>query len=183
MKKKFGNPNPSPSTRFKPGNPGGPGSSINKGKVQQLADDKLDEMLGKAHENVKKALNKGDVRVSMWLVDAVRKQRGLRVEEGLLDPLVDAIDSLDDVEYVSKQALLLAIKGTMNFEQLKAVQEALARHSVISGTVEIRRLREEIDEMRQQSSADMTITKDTLPTWGRLRDVTTSEDADEGSSP
>lgn len=166
-----GNPNPSPATRFKPGQapksdkPRGP----TKTRVRKLADEKLDDMLGLAHKNVALALRKKNIGVSTWLIDRAAKERGTRIEAGLLEPLVGALETVEDVERISKSALLLAIKGDMSFEQLKAVQEALARHSVLAGVIELRLLREEVERMTRDVDSPATFTRDHMPSWGRLK--------------
>lgn len=141
---------------------------------------KLDDMLGQAHMNVAKALKKGDVSTSRWLIEHLKAEQGERIPKGLLAPLVSALETLDDVAQVSKQALLLAIEGDMTFDQLKFVQEALARHSVLAGVIELRRLREEVEGMVK--AADLgkptVLGNGHLPSWGRLaKDVTPTHDA------
>lgn len=136
--------------------------------MTKKANEKLDAMLGTAHRNIKKSLENGDVKTSMWLVDTVRKDRGTRVEEGVLLPLVGALESLEDVEQISQQAILLAIKGDMSFEQLKATQEALARHSVLAGVIELKKLREEVEEVVNASVSGAKFGSDHIPVWGRL---------------
>lgn len=171
------NPNPSPNTRFQKGNPGGGNKFGPKGvTVTKRANAKLDDMLGLAHKNVKAALKRGNVSVSTWLIDTARKERGTTVEQGLLEPLVNALESLDDVEKISKQAVLLAINGDMSFEQLKAVQEALARHSVLAGVIELRKLRDEVDRMAEDDRPEAQIGRDHLPDWGKLKDATPDQD-------
>jgi hypothetical protein len=135
---------------------------------------KLDQMLGDAHRNIAKALKKGDVPTSRWLVEHLTKEDGIRAPRDLLEPLVQALETLDDVAEVSKRAVLMAINGDMTFDQLKFVQEALARHSVLSGVVELRKLREEVQAMVDAANiAPQVLGRDHLPSWGRLaKDVT-----------
>lgn len=176
---KVGNPNPSPSTRFtkenQPKNRGRKKGSPRKSVVNVKAEQKLSDMLGKAYDNVKKSLEKGDVKVSMWLIDQARKERADVLESGVLDPLVKALDTLEDVEQMSQQSVLLAIKGDMTFPQLKAVQDALARHSVLKGVIELSRLREEIEQLRQNETDPHDLGSDHIPDWGRLKDITPKE--------
>lgn len=151
--------------------PGGkPGRvSVRVAAVKEKVTLTLDEMLGQAHTNVLKALKKGDIRTSMWLVDTLRKERGSTLEAGVLSPLVGALETLDDVAHVSHQALLLAIKGDMTFDQLKCVQEALARHSVLKGVIELRTLRNEVEDMvRAAEAKPVGFSRDHIPKWGRL---------------
>jgi len=176
------NPNPSPSTRFTSENNPRPGRK--KGQTNARSkriDKKLDDMLGDAHKNIQESLKKGHVGTSMWLVDKVSKERGTRVEEGVLKPLADALETIEDVERISKHALVLAISGDMSFEQLKAVQEALARHSVLAGVIELRKLREEVEAMSREAEPAAEIGKGHLPSWGKLKpvDVPDAEVTDE----
>lgn len=169
-----GNPNPSPTTRFGPGNTSGKGrprGGVAKSALTRRTEEKLDDMLGVAHKNIKTALNKRDVKVSMWLVDRVAKERGTRVEKGLLEPLIEALESIEDVEQISKQCVLLAINGDMSFEQLTAVQEALARHSVLAGVIELRKLREEVDQLAQDQEPTKQLGSGHLPEWGKLKTI------------
>lgn len=156
--------------------PGGkPGRVSTRVKVlKEKVDLKLEDMLGQAHTNVQKALKKGDIRTSMWLVDLIRKERNSTLEESVLAPLIGALETVEDVAQISKMALMLAIKGDMSFEQLRFVQEALARHSVLSGVIELRNLRNEVDEvMRAVEAKPAAMTREHLPSWGKLaRDVT-----------
>jgi hypothetical protein len=140
---------------------------------------KLDEMLGQAHTNVAKALKKGDVPTSRWIIERLAEEHGNRMPKGLMAPLVQALETLDDVAQISKQVLLLAIEGDMTFDQLKFVQEALARHSVLSGIVELRKLREEVEAMAEANNIKpAALGRDHLPSWGRLaKDVTPTHDA------
>jgi hypothetical protein len=140
---------------------------------------KLDEMLGQAHKNVAKALQKGDVPTSRWIIEHLRDEDGKRIPKGVLAPLVQALDTLEDVAQVSKRVLLLAIEGDMTFDQLKFVQEALARHSVLAGVVELRKLRDEVEAMARANDLKPSVLgRDHLPSWGRLaKDVTPTHDA------
>lgn len=156
-------------------------SAVSK-KVKEKVALKLDDLLGKAHENVRVALNKRDIKTSTWLIDKLSKERGLSLAKGLLEPLVDALKTLDDVQEISKRALLMAIEGDMTFEQLKAVQEALARHSVLSGVIELRRLREEVESMTTAAEPTKMIGRDYMPAWGKLKDVTPVQ-AERGDAP
>lgn len=131
----------------------------------------LESLLGKAHDNIKHALGKKDVRTSMWLIDTVRKNAADRVEAGLLDPLVQAVETFEDIETVSHQALLLAIRGDMTFSQLKAVQDALARHSVLKGVVEIGALRREIESLQAHEGGVQDLGSGHLPSWGKIRAI------------
>lgn len=164
------NPPPKPPGRQK-GTPNAKPSTIRMNR-------KLDEMLGQAHLNVSKALKKGDVPTSRWLIEHLASEQGNRVPKGLLAPLVQALETLEDVAQVSKRALLLAIDGDMTFEQLKYVQEALARHSVLAGVIELRKLRDEVKEMVEANDIKPSVLgKDHLPSWGRLaKDVTPTHD-------
>lgn len=181
-----GNPNPSPKTRFtketrpKGGRkPGALASTVTK-QVNAKVEKSLESMLGKAKANVMTSLNKRDVKTSIWLIDKLKRDEGTRVKQGalsaLLGPLAEALKSLDDVEKISKAALLLAIEGDMSFEELKAVQEALARHSVLAGVIELKKLRDEVDAMVEADKPTNVITKDHMPAWGKLRDVTPAPD-------
>lgn len=175
-----GNPNPSPATRFVKGNPGGgkpKGATLKP--VTRRANAKLDEMLGQAHRNIKKSLRQEDVRVSMWLIDRVSKDRGTRVEKGLLEPLVEALETIEDVEVISRRALLMAIEGDMSFEQLQAVQEALARHSVLAGVIELRQLREEVDKLAQDNKPVTQLGNGHIPDWGKLKTVNAEAESDD----
>lgn len=175
----------SPSTQFsserQPTVRGRKRGSPHKSSINKAADSKLDSMLGQAHKNIKKSLEKGDVKTSMWLVDTVRKDRGTRVEEGLLEPLIGALETLEDVEQVSQTAILLAIKGDMSFEQLKFTQEALARHAILGGVIELKRLREEVDEMVNATLPQAKFGAGHVPAWGRLEKLVKGdvEDAEE----
>jgi hypothetical protein len=177
-----GNPDPSPEHRFTAENNPGRGrqkgalaSTVTK-KVNAKVEEKLHDMLGKAHLNIKAALNKRDVKTSMWLIDKLKRDEGTQLKKGklsdLLGPLANALDSLDDVETISKAALLLAIDGDMNFEELKAVQEALARHSVLAGVIELGKLREEVAKMSEASAPSKALGNDHMPDWGKLKDIT-----------
>lgn len=180
----MGNPNPKgqwsgpdgPNPPPKGGRPRGKTSVSPKTRAVRQ---KLDDMLGQAHKNVAAALKKGDVPTSRWLIEHLNAQEGSRVPKGLLDPLIGALETLEDVAQVSKQVLLLAIQGDMTFDQLKFVQEALARHSVLSGVVELRKLREEVAELLDAGTVKPKLmNKDHLPSWGRLaKDVTPTHDA------
>lgn len=178
-------PSGSPSTQFsserQPSVRGRKRGSPHKSSINKAADNKLQDMLGQAHTNIQKSLKKGDVKTSMWLVDTVRKERGTRVEAGVLEPLVNALETLDDVEQISQTAILLAIKGDMSFEQLKFTQEALARHAVLGGVIELKRLREEVDEMVNASLPTTRLGTGHIPAWGRLEKLVKSdiEDAEE----
>lgn len=177
-----GNPNPSPKTRFTsrdgdnppPKSPGRPRGSVQVTPKVKAIRQKLDEMLGQAHKNVAIALKKGDVKTSIWLIDHLQGLEESRLPKDLLTPLVNALETVEDVAQVSKSALLLAINGDMTFDQLKFVQEALARHSVLSGVVELRKLREEVQAMVDAANiAPQVLGRDHLPSWGRLaKDVT-----------
>lgn len=178
----MGNPNPSPSTRFSRANQppdtvkrGPKPGSKNRATVKKLVDAELEKMLGDAHKNIAKSLKKGDIRTSMWIVDTVAKRASDRVDPELLQPLVQAVETFDDISTVSKHALLLAIQGDMTFDQLKAVQDALARHSVLQGVVEIADLRRELRELEKDQQVNDLGTGH-IPTWGRLKDVTPPED-------
>jgi hypothetical protein len=168
-----GNPNPSPSTRFtsdrQPAQRGKRGPA--KTKVRRLVDEELDNLLEQAHANIKRALRKGDVRASMWLVETVQKKAANRVRPDLLSPLVQAVETFEDIQTVSQQALMLAISGDMTFDQLKAVQDALARHSVLKGVVEIGDLRRELHELEASENNSVDLGKDHLPSWGRLQEM------------
>jgi hypothetical protein len=137
-----------------------------------MVDEELDKLLGKAHTNIRSALNKGNVSVSMWLIDHVQKKASNRVRPDLLSPLIQAVETFEDIQQVSQQALLLAIQGDMTFDQLKAVQDALARHSVLKGVVEIGDLRRELRDLQSEESNAIDLGTDHLPSWGRLKDVT-----------
>ena len=167
-------PNPPPKA---PGRP--KGTKVTKPSTIRLHK-KLDDMLGQAHQNVAKALRKGDVPTSRWLIEHLAEENGSKLPKGLLAPLISALETLDDVAQISKRALLLAIDGDMTFEQLKFVQEALARHSVLAGVVELRRLREEVEAMTKAADIGKptVLGRDHLPSWGRLaKDVTPTHDA------
>lgn len=175
-----GNPNPSPATRFPKGYKGGgkpKGATLKP--ITRRVNAKLDEMLGQAHRNIKKSLKAEDVRVSMWLVDRVAKDRGTSVEKGLLEPLVNALETLDDVEVISRRALLMAMDGDMSFEQLQAVQEALARHSVLAGVIELRQLRDEVDKLAQDNKPATQLGNGHIPNWGKLKTINPEAESDD----
>jgi urease gamma subunit len=167
-------PNPPPKGGRKPGS-----ARISEKTVRVRQ--KLDEMLGQAHMNVAKALKKGDVPTSRWLIEHLREEGDSRIPKGLLKPLVQALETLDDVAQISKQVLLMAIDGDMTFEQLKFIQEALARHSVLSGVVELRKLREEVVALMEANDIKPAqFGRDHLPVWGRLaKDVTPTHEVDQ----
>lgn len=143
-----------------------------KEKVDGLVEEMFAEMDKMAAANVLEALRKKNAKVSMWYLDQRAKQLGTRLPSGLLRPLIQAVETLEDAELISKQALLLAIDGEMSFEQLKAVQEAVARHSTLSGLVALRELRSDLDAIRNEeaSGAARKIGMTHAPVWGRLRD-------------
>ena len=162
------NRNPSPSTRFQKGNkasPGRPKGSPNKATVKRKVDHCLSKMLGQAHKNVADSLKKGHVTTSIWLIEHLRRGKEESFEEGVLAPLVQALETIEDVEQISKQAVLLAIKGDMTFNQVRAVQEMLARHTVLKGAIEIASLRREMEELRSLSSESGGFGVDHYPSW------------------
>lgn len=170
---KGGNPNPSSrrfSSEYNPRTGRIPGA-VAKSTVKRKVDEALEKMLGQAHSNINKALKKGDVRVSMWVVDTVRKVASDRIEPGLLDPLVAAVETFEDIEQISQQALMLAIKGDLTFDQVRAIQEALARHSVLKGVIELADLRREIAEMREAEEGITELGTGHVPSWGKLIDA------------
>ena len=181
----MGNPNPKgqwsgpDGPKPPPKSPGRPRGTPARSEKTVKLHKKLDEMLGQAHLNVAKALKKGDVPTSRWVIERLAEEQGSRMPKGLLAPLIQALGSLDDVAQISKQALLMAIDGDMTFDQLKFVQEALARHSVLAGVIELRKLREEVEAMTKANDVRPTVFgREHLPSWGRLaKDVTPTHDA------
>ncbi len=181
----MGNPNPKgqwsgpDGPKPPPKSPGRPVGRLTRAEKTVKINKKLDELLGQAHTNVARALKKGDVPTSRWVIERLAEEHGNRMPKGLMAPLIQALDSLDDVAQISKQVLLLAIDGDMTFDQLKFVQEALARHSVLAGVVELRKLREEVQAMADAANIKPTVLgRDHLPSWGRLaKDVTPTHDA------
>lgn len=181
----MGNPNPKgqwtgpDGPKPPPKSTGRPVGRLTRAEKTVKINKKLDELLGQAHTNVARALKKGDVPTSRWVIERLAEEHGNRMPKGLMAPLIQALDSLDDVAQISKQVLLLAIDGDMTFDQLKFVQEALARHSVLAGVVELRKLREEVEAMTKANETKPTVLGNNhLPSWGRLaKDVTPTHDA------
>lgn len=134
--------------------------------------------------NIKQAIEKGNLPTSRWFIERSDRMQAERLRANLFLPLVQSlggIDSVDDLERISKHALLLMVKGEMTFDQLKYVQEALARHTVLKGTIEIAELRAQLEELQKDVGGgklvDMT---DHYPSWGKLREVTDQPQSDGG---
>ncbi len=140
---------------------------------------RLDAMLGVATQNVEQALADGDVKTSTWFIEHLHKVRGTRLPKGLLTPLAGALEKLDDIETISRQSLLLAIDGDMTFEELKATQEALGRHANLAGMVELGRLREELEQLKEEAAAQPPVGMGHAPRWGRLLDRLNATDGDD----
>lgn len=162
-----------PRTGRKPG-------TKNKAPIERAVEDRLDEMLDAATRNIEAALAAGDAKTSMWFIEHMRRQRGTRVEKGLLAKLGAALDRIEDIELVSRRAVLLAIDGDMTFEELTAIQAALGRHSSLAGLIELKGLREELAELRDEVSGNKTENgMQHAPAWGRLIERTSQpEDAE-----
>lgn len=180
------NLDPSRSTRFTSENQppkekrGRPKGSKSKATIRRAVDQELDRLLGQAHKNIEAALKKKDLRVSMWLIDLHAKRSVDTVDLRELGPLIRAVETFEDIERVSQEAVLLAIQGDLTFSQVKAVQEALARHSVLKGVVEIGDLRRELRELQKEEQGHDLGTGH-LPSWGRMKDITPSSGANGAS--
>lgn len=146
-------------------------------RVERMVQEELDRILGLARENIEAAINAGDLKMSAWFVQEYNRRMGTR----LLQPLKNAVERIEDVEEVSKESLLMAIQGTMSFEELQAIQEALARHSVLSGMVELRKLRAELEEIQEETGVGDKASQgvEHLPAWGRLKAITDTPQAED----
>lgn len=130
-------------------------------------EDELQSMVGLAHGIVKSRLRRKDPVFARWFLEHHARTSGTR----LLTPLVSATRSMPDVETVSREAMLAAIRGIMTFEELKAVQDALMRHTVLNQMIDLRSLRRELDGV-METMGSSTTSVDHMPAWGRLKEVT-----------
>lgn len=138
-----------------------------KTKLQELFEERMDHLMHMSLENIERAIESGDVATSMWFIGQRLKKR----DRKLLRPLQLAVKNLDDVERVSLETVERALSGKMTFEEAKAIQETLARHSALSGMVELSRLREELDQFKAAQGVDDKMSVDHMPAWGRLKEV------------
>lgn len=155
-----------------PAKRGRPKGRPNRSTILKHGLEGLDKMLDKSFENVTKSIEKGDIATSKWLIERADRREQERMSAEALAPLMEVITqikTMEDIERVSEYALLLMIKGDMTFDQLRSTQEALARHTVFKGTIELSTLRAELEELREHASGGVAAKTDHFPAWGKLR--------------
>lgn len=138
-----------------------------KARVKAGIDAEFKKLFDKAHKNIEKALTSGDKQVSMWFMDVYLKRYNSRLDT----PLKVDISTPEGLLNLSREALSRAKDGQIPFYQLKYIQDAVARHLVLSDSSMVADLRREIEEL----SATMQVKtsgKEHMPAWGRLRAIT-----------
>ena len=146
-----------------PGRP--PGSTGIKARASRLANERLEEMLGRATEIISDELNDGNPTIAQWLIDRVRPPgRSDFVQMGDDHNL----KTIEDIVGSSGRITTAASRGEISLHQAKSLQEILGRHVQLKGFEELAKLRAEVEALQQSSKRTATVDKSLLPKWGRL---------------
>lgn len=113
---------------------------------------------------VRDELELGSPRMAQWFVEHYNKYETSRIKTHINLQLENA----GDLERASQDAITMAADGRISFEMCKEIQEALARHAVLSGIRTIEELRGEIDVLKATSQKKRIGTNGSTPTWGRF---------------
>lgn len=155
---------------------GGKPGRVMRGPLKTAIKAKLDKLFEKATVNVAREINKGSASTSMWFLEFMAKQKSSHLERRLtINSLTAKLERLEDLVMISRQAVQAGLEGELGFDEVKAIQEMLARHSVIEGMLQLKQMREEIDKIGRELGDTSPLGLEHVPTWGRLKVVGGSE--------
>ena len=164
-------PKRDPNGKFLPGHkppksPGRPpGANGVKARAARLANERLEEMLGRAADIISNELDDGSPTIATWLIDRVRPP-GRSDFVQLADD--HKLKTIENIVASSERVTIAAARGEISLHQAKSLQEILGRHVQLKGFEELVKLRSEVEGMHQSSKTTATIDKSLLPKWGRL---------------
>jgi hypothetical protein len=138
-----------------------------KQRVEEGVDAEFDRLYQQARKNVEAALKRGDKTVSMWFIDTYLYRKGKRIEV----PLVSDVSTPEGLRALSEEALAQVKEGKLPLDQLKLLQDAIARHIVLTDSGLLGEMRREIEELQLALQAK-NHGAEHMPAWGRLRAIT-----------
>ncbi|MEP2028680.1 MAG: hypothetical protein ABJI96_08225 [Paracoccaceae bacterium] len=146
-----------------PGRP--PGANGVKARAARLANECLEDMLGRATDIISDELDNGNPTVALWLVDRVRPPNRSDFVHLSDDK---KLSSIEDILVASERTALTASRGEISLQQARLLQDILGRHAELKGFEELAKLRAQVEGMHQSSKTSATVDKSLLPKWGRL---------------
>ena len=149
-----------------PGRP--PGANGVKARAARLANERLEDMLGRAADIISDELDARNPTIAQWLIDRVRppnRSDFVRLADD------HKLGTIEDVVCSSERITVAASQGDISLQQAHLLQDILGRHAQLKGLEELAKLRAEIDGLHQPNKRPAVIDKSIMPSWGRLGGV------------
>ena len=130
--------------------------------------DIMAELFDMSLDVVREELEAGSARMAQWFASEYLKHESSR----LRTRLELKISNARELEVASREVVEAAANGLITFEECKQMQEALARHAVLSGIRSIDEMKTRLDEMEDKSKIKRMGGDAHGVTWGRLSEKT-----------
>ena len=150
-----------------------PGANGIKARAARLANDKLEEMLGRATEIISDELDTGNPAVAQWLIDRVRPP-GRSDFVQLADDV--KLDTVEDIVISSERIVAAVSQGEISLQDAKWLQEVLGRHVQLKSIEELSVLRAQMEKLQRTRGGAQAVNNSLLPKWGRLREANQKSD-------
>lgn len=174
---KTANTNRTSTGQFTKGNGGRPKGSKNKRKtytptefsasVAEAARDRLEGLMDKALGVIEQALDSGDVRTAIWVMDRSLPPVQHKLSEAI--PEAD-LSSMEGIISAAQSITQMALEGRLGLEETSRFQTILGNTANLLGYQRLGELSELLDAFEKRDKQRRTVSADMMPMWGRLRE-------------
>lgn len=127
--------------------------------------DRMNRLFDMSLDVIEEELSAGSARMACWMAENYFKYENRRLRARIQM----SIENPRELEEASKAVVMAAAEGVITFDECKELQEALARHAVLSGMRDIEDLQTRINDMSEANKKKrMGGLNGHTPTWGGL---------------